>query len=176
MSPRPKKQPFFDLHMPESICGGDRPSNWAYLGPFFSDVKIPPGTRFRPPFSRFRPLPEGKCHLQERGLRRRTQYAGPYVPMPGSHPPKNRLLSISMCQRPHEVEIGRPNAAKYGLTLSDVKTPPGIRIMAAFLRNLGAGPWARGWPVSTRRAGCWEMGGRGWVRLGFSGVIIISQK
>jgi len=130
---------------------------------------MPPGTRIGPPFSRFRPPFEGKCHLPERGLRRRTEYAGPYVPMPGSPPPKNRLLWVSTCQRPYEEEIGRPNAAKYGLTFSDVKTPPGTRIMVAFLRNLAAGtgsggnpgpirariggaePWARGCPVSTRR-------------------------
>ena len=41
-------------------------------------------------------------------LRRRTQYAGPCVPMPGSPPPKNRLLMTSTYQRPYEEEIGRP--------------------------------------------------------------------
>jgi len=58
-----------------------------------------------------------------------------------SHVPttKTTLLSISTCQRPYVEEIGRPNAAKYCLTLSDVKIPPGTRIMAAFLRNLAAG-------------------------------------
>ena len=49
--------------------------------------------------------------------------SGPYVPLP-IHSPKNSLLSIFTCQRPYEEEIGRPNAAKYGLTFSDVKTPP----------------------------------------------------
>jgi len=49
-------------------------------------------------------------------------------------------------------KIGHPNAAKYCLTLSDVKTPPGTRIMAAFLRNLaaGTGPGGNPGPIRAR--------------------------
>ena len=95
-------------------------------------------------------------------------------------PPKNRLLSISTCQRLYEKEIGRPDAAKYGLTLSDVKTPPGTRIMVAFFcetrphvpgRGVIRGRCGPGWGVpdcgpgagryQTVGQGVGEMGGRG---------------
>ena len=38
------------------------------IRPFFYDVKMPPGTRIRPPFSRIRPLPDAKCTLHKPGL------------------------------------------------------------------------------------------------------------
>ena len=52
----------------------------------------------------------------------------------------------STCQMPYEEEIGRPNAAKYGLTFSDVKTSPGTRIRPSFSRNLAAGTGPGGNP------------------------------
>ena len=120
---------------------------------------------FRSPDSPFRKV-----------LRRRMEYAGPCVPMPGSALPKNSLLSISTCQRPCEEEIGRPNAANYYLTFSGEKHRFLGRIIPSFwaiiplwhqvggnpglirARIRGAGPWVSGWPGLSRRAGCWGDG------------------